>query len=97
MYGVDLFVRVLTTGFWPTQSSTPKCNIPREPFKAFEAFRRFYLGKHSGRQLSLQPSLGSADLNATFFGAKKDEAGDEGASASGTSKGAIRKHIIQVL
>ena len=60
---------------------------------------RFYLGKHSGRQLSLQPSLGSADLNATFFGARKDEAGDEGASASGAtaSATAVRKHIIQVM
>ena len=60
--------------------------------------RRFYLGKHSGRQLSLQPSLGSADLNATFFGTRKDEAGDEGASASGTTVAAstARKHIIQV-
>lgn len=29
---------------------------------------RFYLGKHSGRQLSLQPQLGNADLNAVFRG-----------------------------
>ncbi|KAK2182304.1 hypothetical protein NP493_360g02030 [Ridgeia piscesae] len=61
LHGVDLFVRVLTTGFWPTQSAT-KCNVPNSPRLAFEAFRRFYLGKHSGRQLSLQPQLGSADL-----------------------------------
>ena len=38
--GVDLFVRVLTTGFWPTQAATPKCNIPMAPRTAFEAFRR---------------------------------------------------------
>merc|ERR1712142_1143658 len=25
---VDLTVRVLTTGYWPTQSATPKCTIP---------------------------------------------------------------------
>lgn len=29
---------------------------------------RFYLGKHSGRQLTLQHHMGSADLNATFYG-----------------------------
>lgn len=29
---------------------------------------RFYLGKHSGRQLTLQSHLGTADLNALFFG-----------------------------
>ncbi|XP_065202116.1 cullin-3-B [Planococcus citri] len=72
LYSVDLNVRVLTTGFWPTQSAT-KCNIPIAPNSAFEAFRRFYLGKHSGRQLTLQPQLGNADLNAVFFGAKRDE------------------------
>ncbi|XP_050670028.1 cullin-3-A isoform X2 [Leptidea sinapis] len=69
LHGVDLSVRVLTTGFWPTQSATPKCNIPAAPRMAFEVFRSFYLAKHSGRQLSLQPQLGSADLHATFRGA----------------------------
>ena len=29
---------------------------------------RFYLAKHSGRQLTLQHHMGSADLNATFYG-----------------------------
>uniref|UniRef100_A0A8C7YS15 Cullin 3 n=1 Tax=Oryzias sinensis TaxID=183150 RepID=A0A8C7YS15_9TELE len=66
--GVDLTVRVLTTGYWPTQSATPKCSIPPSPRHAFEVFRRFYLGKHSGRQLTLQHHMGSADLNATFYG-----------------------------
>lgn len=56
--GVDLSVRVLTTGFWPTQAATPKCSMPSAPRDAFDAFRRFYLGKHSGRQLTLQPQLG---------------------------------------
>lgn len=95
LHGVDLFVRVLTTGFWPTQSATPACSIPTSPRMAFDAFRRFYLGKHSGRQLSLQPQLGSADLNATFYGsAKKDEG--EASGASSTSKSGPRKHIMQV-
>ncbi|NWW40024.1 CUL3 protein, partial [Panurus biarmicus] len=69
--GVDLTVRVLTTGYWPTQSATPKCNIPPAPRHAFEIFRRFYLAKHSGRQLTLQHHMGSADLNATFYGPVK--------------------------
>jgi len=38
--GVDLSVRVLTTGFWPTQSATPKCTIPFVPRQAFDVFRR---------------------------------------------------------
>ncbi|CAH1781618.1 unnamed protein product [Owenia fusiformis] len=93
LHGVDLFVRVLTTGFWPTQSAMPSCNVPAAATNAFDAFKRFYLGKHSGRQLTLQPNLGSADLNATFFGIKKEEG--DGASGSNGSKGP-RKHIIQV-
>jgi len=32
--------------------------MPTAPRDAFDAFRRFYLAKHSGRQLTLQPQLG---------------------------------------
>nr|CAD7407206.1 unnamed protein product [Timema cristinae] len=104
LYGVDMSVRVLTTGFWPTQSAMPKCSIPTAPRMAFEAFRRFYLAKHSGRQLTLQPQLGSSDLNAVFYGPRKEEnEGKDGASSS-TSLMSVssqraagpRKHIIQV-
>lgn len=56
--GVDLTVRILTTGFWPTQSSTPNCTVPPSSRSAFDTFKRFYLAKHSGRQLTLQPQLG---------------------------------------
>ncbi|XP_068620766.1 cullin-3-B [Battus philenor] len=110
LHGVDLSVRVLTTGFWPTQSATPKCNIPTAPRNAFDVFRSFYLAKHSGRQLSLQPQLGSADLHATFratsvagagSGSGGAGSGSGGAGAGGSSPpqsppAAPRKHIIQV-
>lgn len=104
LHGVDLSVRVLTTGFWPTQSATPNCSIPTAPRNAFEAFRRFYLAKHSGRQLTLQPQLGSSDLNAVFYGPRKEEGeGKDGASSSTNSvsvssqrSNGPRKHIIQV-
>ncbi|XP_060940711.1 cullin-3-like [Limanda limanda] len=95
--GVDLIVRVLTTGYWPTQSATPKCTIPPGPRHAFEIFRRFYLAKHSGRQLKLQHHMGGADLNTTFYGAVKKEDGSEvgggGALVTGSN---TRKHILQV-
>ncbi|KAF5287723.1 hypothetical protein FQA39_LY15743 [Lamprigera yunnana] len=98
--GVDLFMRVLTTGFWPTQSATPTCHIPSAPLAAFETFRRFYLAKHSGRQLTLQPQLGNADLNAIFYGPKRDDCEKEGACSSSTSvmslRSGPRKHIIAV-
>ncbi|KAI5737524.1 hypothetical protein M8J76_014379 [Diaphorina citri] len=92
--GVDLSVRVLTTGYWPTQTAQA-CTVPLPPRQAFEVFRRFYLAKHSGRQLTLQPQMGSADLNAVFFGPRREEGeGKDGASSS-TSPPAPRKHIIQ--
>ncbi|KAH9415108.1 Cullin-3 [Dermatophagoides pteronyssinus] len=67
LQGVDLTVRVLTTGFWPTQSNFSKCNIPMIPRQAFEHFIKFYLDKHNGRKLTLQPQLGWVDLNAEFY------------------------------
>lgn len=68
---------------------------------------RFYLAKHSGRQLTLQPQLGSADLNAVFYGQRREEfEGKDGASSStslivspqsSSAKSNLpRKHIIQV-
>jgi cullin 3 len=111
MYGIDLFCRVLTTGFWPTQTVLPKCNLPGNVRNAFETFKAFYLGKHSGRQLTLQPSLGSADLNAIFYGKQKLKADantdamedmDAQPSSSLTSSSTVnsstntRKHILQV-
>ncbi|XP_068211557.1 cullin-3 [Palaemon carinicauda] len=80
LFGVDIYVRVLTTGYWPTQSANLKANIPMAPRSAFEAFRRFYLNKHSGRQLTLHPQLGSADLNAVFYGSRKEESASAASS-----------------
>ena len=56
-------------------------------------FRSFYLAKHSGRILTLQPSAGTADLNALFFGKKKGE--DIGAQG-GSEVGKAKKHILCV-
>ena len=58
-------------------------------------FKNFYLAKHSGRILTLQPSAGTADLNALFFGIKKGEGEDEVEGAAGGSEGAkAKKHIL---
>ena len=64
---VDLTVRVLTTGYWPTQSPPGCCTIPPAAQLAYDTFSRYYLSNHSGRRLTLQANLGFADLNATFF------------------------------
>ena len=57
-------------------------------------FRSFYLAKHSGRILTLQPSAGTADLNALFFGKKKEAEEEEG--AAGGEGGKTKKHILCV-
>lgn len=82
LHGVDLSVRVLTTGFWPTQSTPLKTILPLAPREAFDVFKKFYLAKHSGRQLNLQAQLGWADLNAYFYGIKRDEPSEPGMSSS---------------
>merc|ERR1719513_249385 len=92
--GVDMSVRVLTTGFWPGQNAPPHINLPRIPAQAFDVFKNFYLAKHSGRILTLQPSAGTADLNALFFGKKKE--GEEEGAAGGSEGGKAKKHILCV-
>ena len=47
--------------------------------------------------LTLQPSTGTADLNALFYGAKKEDKGDPAEPAPSTSKAANpKKHILCV-
>lgn len=55
--GVDLSVRVLTTGFWPTATTNSPCILPQIVSDAFAVFQKFYLSQYSGRQLTLQPHL----------------------------------------
>lgn len=60
---------------------------------------RFYLGKHNGRQLTLQPQLGSADLNAVFYGTRRpdnESLTNVSSTANTHHKSTERKHIIQV-
>ncbi len=92
-------VCIFQAQFYPYQDlQIMPCNSIPSVWLTYWSFfpPRFYLGKHSGRQLSLQPQHGSADLNATFFGgARKDtDIGDE--AAAGSSSKGPRKHIIQV-
>nr|KYP45393.1 Cullin-3 [Cajanus cajan] len=70
--GPTLTVQVLTTGSWPTQSSVT-CNLPAEMSTLCEKFRSFYLGTHTGRRLSWQTNMGTADLKATFGKGQKHE------------------------
>ncbi|KAJ9510776.1 hypothetical protein QJQ45_027594 [Haematococcus lacustris] len=68
---LDLTVQVLTTGSWPTQPAS-KCNLPRELDTCCLAFSNFYLQQHSGRKLTWQNNMGTADLRACFDGKRHE-------------------------
>jgi cullin 3 len=69
--GIELNVYVLTTGFWPTQTVST-CILPPEINKCCEVFTKYYLSNHSGRRLTWQTNMGTADLRA-YFGTKRHE------------------------
>ena len=58
---VCLYLQVLTTGSWPTQTAA-KCNLPRELEACCGQFQNYYLRAHSGRKLTWQTNMGNADL-----------------------------------
>ncbi|KAJ4756829.1 Cullin family protein [Rhynchospora pubera] len=70
--GPTLAVQILTTGSWPTQP-TAACNLPPEILTVCEKFRTYYLGTHSGRRLTWQTNMGTADIKATFGKGHKHE------------------------
>jgi cullin 3 len=71
---IELDISVLTSTMWPMEiMSKPKdgevqlpCIFPREVETVRQSFEKFYLDKHSGRKLSWQASMGTADVRATF-------------------------------
>lgn len=81
-------------GFWSTLLRAVVFTVVSTGY-ALHYVDRFYLEKHSGRQLTLQPHLGSADLHASFYGQKRDDQAESGASSSSKPAGP-RKHILQV-
>lgn len=99
---IDVTLKVLTTGYWPTQQQVLPCQLPKSAQDAFNEFKSFYLNKHSGRQLNLQANMGNADLNAVFYGnpKKKSDTDADNVSLSSQStstsveKSKERKHIL---
>lgn len=92
---IDIHVRVLTTGYWPTQAMTSLCTLPHVAADAYKTFKDFYLGRHNGRKLTLQAQLGHAELNAIFYGpVSRGGDGDEGGEPSaGPSRAAGGKML----
>jgi len=70
---VDLTVNILTQGYWPAYPVV-EVHLPSQMLHYQEVFKKFYLGKHSGRKLQWQPTLGFCVLKAEFdnFKVKKE-------------------------
>jgi len=62
---IDLTVSILTMGYWPTYPVL-EVTLPMEMVQYQTIFNKFYLGKHSGRKLQWQPTLGHCVLKAAF-------------------------------
>lgn len=70
----ELEISVLTSTMWPMEiMSSSKdgdmqlpCIFPKDVDTVRQSFEKFYLDKHSGRKLSWQASMGTADIRATF-------------------------------
>ncbi|KAI9512036.1 Cullin family-domain-containing protein [Russula earlei] len=69
---VDIYVTVMTSTFWPMSYVPVPCTFPPLLVKASKSFEQFYLSRHSGRKLTWQPSLGSADVRVAFKARKHD-------------------------
>lgn len=79
----EIEVNVLTSTMWPLEAMAPsyndgedrpRCIFPPQIERIKQGFEKFYLDKHSGRQLTWQANMGTADLRAYFpemKGAKK--------------------------
>ena len=72
---VELDVSVLTSTVWPvetlmtsTKEGEPRsaCIFPAGIERVKQGFEKFYLGKHSGRQLTWQAKLGTAEVRGYF-------------------------------
>lgn len=69
--GIDLNVNVLTTGSWPTHAQYTS-KLPPNLLNLTLEFENFYYKNHSGRKLTWQTSMGTADIKALFKTCRKE-------------------------
>ncbi|KAL8873596.1 MAG: hypothetical protein Q9174_000962 [Haloplaca sp. 1 TL-2023] len=70
----ELDAHILTATMWPMDAMMSSrgeekklaCNFPSEIERIKQSFEKFYLNKHSGRQLTWQGNMGTVDLRAYF-------------------------------
>ncbi|XP_054266080.1 cullin-4A-like [Macrosteles quadrilineatus] len=68
---IELTVSILTMGYWPTYPVL-EVTLPPEMVQYQDHFNKFYLGKHNGRKLQWQPTLGHCVLKAEFTQGRKE-------------------------
>lgn len=71
MPSIELTVSILTMGYWPTYP-VMEVTLPPEMVQFQDQFNKFYLGKHNGRKLQWQPTLGHCVLKAEFTQGRKE-------------------------
>ncbi|WVQ75637.1 hypothetical protein IAR50_005266 [Cryptococcus sp. DSM 104548] len=64
---LDLSVSILTSSHWPQPIVAPTpCTFPPALNPAMSAFQKYYDSRHSGRRLTWQVALGTADVKCRF-------------------------------
>lgn len=63
----EMSVKVLTASYWPQPIVTASTCTFGEPLaNATQVYQRYYDGRHSGRRLTWQANLGTADVRVRF-------------------------------
>jgi len=69
----ELHIDVLTSSMWPSESIVggtdavhSACNFPSSIARIKSSFEKFYLDQHTGRKLTWQANMGTADIRAHF-------------------------------
>jgi len=60
--GVELDVRVLSAGSWPTNMTPQKIQIPDVMVKTLSNYKTFYINKFGGKKLNLVPTEGKSEI-----------------------------------
>ena len=61
----------MTSTYWPSAANVT-CTLPEVLVRAARSFEMYYLAKHTGRRLTWQPSMGTADVRVQFKSRKHD-------------------------
>mmetsp|Transcript_13842 Transcript_13842/g.25616 ORF Transcript_13842/g.25616 Transcript_13842/m.25616 type:complete len:744 (-) Transcript_13842:92-2323(-) len=69
---IEISVFVLTTGFWPAYPPMKGIKLHEDMLQCQSVFEGFYYGKHEGRRLTWQPSLGHCLVGASLPTGRKE-------------------------